>query len=118
VNITTSDAIMQEEVKRAIYLTAHEASQAWVYVLSWALDFYFQIFGPVLPIISVEDTDEAIAFINSRYAFKTVLLKSAVFTYSFDFGKYTLSYGVFSFTERSRLLFMYSQTIKKQSRRL
>jgi acyl-CoA reductase-like NAD-dependent aldehyde dehydrogenase len=28
VNITTSDAIMQEEVKRAIYLSAHEASQA------------------------------------------------------------------------------------------
>lgn len=28
-----------------------------------------EIFGPILPIIAVEDVDETIEFINARYAF-------------------------------------------------
>jgi acyl-CoA reductase-like NAD-dependent aldehyde dehydrogenase len=32
-----------------------------------------EIFGPILPIIEVEDVDEAIDFINARYSAVTVI---------------------------------------------
>ncbi len=94
VDITPSDAIMQEEVKSArnlffysfFYLfvcvhTCHNSNSDKTMNLNVYNSVCFQIFGPVLPIINVEDADEAIAFINSRFAFPTILLKLAEFTH-------------------------------------
>jgi acyl-CoA reductase-like NAD-dependent aldehyde dehydrogenase len=33
-----------------------------------------EIFGPILPIIPIDDVDEAIKFVNSRYALDAILI--------------------------------------------
>lgn len=49
-------------------ITTHQSATFYV-IQNLILFFYFQIFGPVLPIVSVDDADEALQVINARYAF-------------------------------------------------
>ena len=45
-------------------------------------DHVFQIFGPILPIVTVKDVDEAIAFVNSKYVECVELSTGVIQTYN------------------------------------
>ena len=54
-------------------ITTHQSATFYV-IQNLILFFYFQIFGPVLPIVSVDDADEALQVINARYAFLSLTI--------------------------------------------
>jgi aldehyde dehydrogenase (NAD+) len=48
---------------------------------SWNFDVFFvfrEIFGPILPLVAVEDVDEAIKFLNGRYDYVSAF---SIYTY-------------------------------------
>ena len=70
-DVSGDDATMQEYVARGPGSSAHHTDIALLFVTlcsAWRGQPQSEIFGPVLPIVPVEDVNEAIAFINARWA--------------------------------------------------